>query len=651
MSRSHSDRPFLAAVQGPWLLALALAGGCSHWRADVPDNLAQPAIIDRLPVVPAGPAGTDAPSRERTEVARGRAAPDTKVRLAGTSRPGEGQNPPRADGTRNDLPPAIDPPAQVGTPGSSPTASNRPSDSRLAENIRDDVKRTGYPGDPGQERTGDPSSAVDPFEAGTALSLGDAVDYGVRHNPRLARSAANIKQARAGEMIAFAPFLPEIVFQYQAANFGPLPVLPASTIVPATLGKGVNTFSVAEFGTQYILTDFGRRSGKLGIARSTERINGLLHSRARQTIAYDVVSAYLQVLAAKAGVRVREEALEQARADRKDAEFRHRQGSIDSATLLEADVGVTRAEARLVAARQSVFDATSLLNLALGRTSCGPISLIDINKRPEFARSLDECLETAIKGRDEIGVARQEMASAAFGEQVAHGEYLPRVFVRAAGIRLDTDPTLLHNWVGGVGLHAEQTLFAGGRVTGGLRAAQADAEAALAGLRIILQNVTNQVNIAHNAIATAQERVRLGEMQLVQAQEQLRVLLARYRKGDAILSDVIEARTSSAQSELDYATSLYDYLEVLSKLEYAQGGDQSCLLAELERTPDRSGPRFLRPLPSLERPGTPDSRPPATGADVPDAAIPPGMPEPDHSPPQVQPAPPSAPVRLMPSPR
>jgi outer membrane protein len=343
--------------------------------------------------------------------------------------------------------------------------------------------------------------------------------------------------------------------------------------------------------------------------------------------------------------------LEQARADRKDAEFRHRQGSIDSATLLEADVGVTRAEAQLVAARQSVFDATSLLNLALGRTSCGPISLIDIKKRPELARSLDECLETAIQGRDEIGVARQEMASAAFGEQVAHGEYLPRVFVRAAAIRLDTDPTLLHNWVGGVGLHAEQTLFAGGRVTGGLRAAQAEAEAALAGLRIILQNVTNQVNIAHNAIATAQERVRLGEMQLVQAQEQLRVLLARYRKGDAILSDVIEARTSSAQSELDYATSLYDYLEVLSKLEYAQGGDQSCLLAELERTPDRSGPRFLRPLPSLERPGTPDSRPPATGAYVPDAAIPPDMPEPDHSPPQAQPAPPSAPVRLMPSPR
>jgi outer membrane protein len=651
MSRSHSDRPFLAAVQGPWLLALALAGGCSHWRADVPDNLAQPAIIDRLPVVPAGPAGTDAPSRERTEVARGRAAPDTKVRLAGTSRPGEGQNPPRADGTRNDLPPAIDPPAQVGTPGSSPTASNRPSDSRLAENIRDDVRRTGYPGDPGQEWTGDPSSAADPFEAGTALSLGDAVDYGVRHNPRLARSAANIKQARAGEMIAFAPFLPEIVFQYQVANFGPLPVLPASTIVPATLGKGVNTFSVAEFGTQYILTDFGRRSGKLGIARSTERINGLLHSRARQTIAYDVVSAYLQVLAAKAGVRVREEALEQARADRKDAEFRHRQGDIDSATLLEADVGVTRAESQLVAARQSVFDAMSLLNLALGRNSCGPISLIDINKQPKFARPLDECLEIAIKGRDEIGVARQEMAAAAFGEQAARGEYLPRVFARAAAINLETVPPLVHVWLGGVGVHAEQTLFAGGRVTGGLRAAQAEAEAAFAGIRIILQSVTNQVNIAYNAIATAQERVRLGEMELVQAHEQLRVVLARFRKGDAILSDVIEARTAYAQSELDHATSLYDYLVALSKLEYAHGGDQSCLLAELERTPDRAGPRFLKPLPSLEVPGTPENRPPATGRGVPDAELPRALPEPDHSPPQAQPAPPSAPVRLMPSPR
>ena len=548
MSRSHSDRRFLAAVQGPWLLALALAGGCSHWRADVPDNLAQPAIIDRLPVVPAGPAGTDAPSREWTEVARGRAALDTKVRLAGTSRPGEGQNPPRADGTRNDLPPAIDPPAQVGTPGSSPTASNRPSDSRRAENIRDDDKQSGYPGDPGQERTSDPSSAVDPFEVGTELSLGDAVDYGVRHNPRLARSAANIKQARAGEMIAFAPFLPEFSFQYQLANFGPEKVLPASNIVPATLGKGVNTFSVAEFGTQYILTDFGRRSGKLGIARSTERINGLLHSRARQTIAYDVVSAYLQVLAATAGVRVREEALEQARADRKDAEFRHRQGSIDSATLLEADVGITRAESQLVAARQSVFDAMSLLNLALGRNSCGPISLIDINKQPKFARPLDECLEICVNQgarRDWRRPAGDGRSSILGSKRVANT--YPGCLPGLLRSIFETVPPLVHVWLGGVGLHAEQTLFAGGRVTGGLRAAQAEAEAAFAGIRIILQSVTNQVNNAYNAIATAQERVRLGEMELVQAHEQLRVVLARFRKGDAILSDVIQARTAYAQ--------------------------------------------------------------------------------------------------------
>jgi hypothetical protein len=94
---------------------------------------------------------------------------------------------------------------------------------------------------------------------------------------------------------------------------------------------------------------------------------------------------------------------------------------------------------------------------------------------------------------------------------------------------------------------------------------------------------------------------------------------------------VIEARTAYAQSDLDHATSLYYYLEVVSRLEYAQGGDQSCLLAELERTPDRAGPRFLKPLPALEGPSTPDIRPPATDRDVPDAALPPALPEPEHS--------------------
>src|SRR6202030_4830113 len=84
-----------------------------------------------------------------------------------------------------------------------------------------------------------------------------------------------VEQARRGEDIAFAPFLPMAVAEYSVGGFdvnaGGLSVIPGVppgfTFIPAlgAIPVGLNIqsgYELAELKLQWLVCDFGRRSGR-----------------------------------------------------------------------------------------------------------------------------------------------------------------------------------------------------------------------------------------------------------------------------------------------------------------------------------------------------------------------------------------------------
>jgi outer membrane protein TolC len=211
--------------------------------------------------------------------------------------------------------------------------------------------------------------------------------------------------------------------------------------------------------------------------------------RARQTVAFDVASAYFQLLAARAEVRVREEAMQTAEAIRRDVGTRRLGGTAEREDVLRADVEVSRTAEELVGARQARLDAQAILNQALGRPGDGPLIVADVARRPPFAESLEDCLQRAVELRPEIDAARQEIAGAAEGERSARGEMLPRIYTRGTVIQAEL-PRVFHGWIDGAGIHVDQTLYAGGSKRAALRQAHAERDAAAAGLEVILNNLS-----------------------------------------------------------------------------------------------------------------------------------------------------------------
>jgi outer membrane protein TolC len=414
---------------------------------------------------------------------------------------------------------------------------------------------------------------------GPPLSLPDAVAFALDNNPRLRVLEEQVAQAKAGEDIAFAPFLPQVQFSYRFSGYNQ-PVLPAASVVPAVLNSGQFALSIPEIGTQWTVCDFGRRSGRYGQAVAREQIAALHLSRGRQTIAYEVANAYFHLLLARSTRRVREQAVVQAEAVLKDTEVRRKGGTADRNAVLRADVELAATREELVAAQEMVFDTEARLNVTLGRPISLPVRVVDITAQPPFGQSLEDALQQAIVRRQEIGIAREAVAEAMYGVQAARGECLPHLYIKAAAVRVDSPGDLSANLLA-AGIHFDQAIFSGGARFGEIRKNQAAVRVAVAQGQVILDNIALEVNLAFRAIAAARERIRLGEAATAQGRENLRLTLVKYNNGDATPTDVVDAQTALTAALMRYYSALYDYLDSLAQLDYATGGDQGALLGQV----------------------------------------------------------------------
>src|SRR5262249_28707655 len=112
-------------------------------------------------------------------------------------------------------------------------------------------------------------------EPARILTLAEAIDTAFRQQPRLRVYLESVEQARRGEDIAFARFLPMAVAGYSVCGFdfdvrrnrGPLGPLPGFTFTPAPgpkpswLNRNPGD-ELAEIKLAWLIWDFGRRPGR-----------------------------------------------------------------------------------------------------------------------------------------------------------------------------------------------------------------------------------------------------------------------------------------------------------------------------------------------------------------------------------------------------
>ncbi len=411
------------------------------------------------------------------------------------------------------------------------------------------------------------------------FTLPDAVSFALRNSPRLRGARASVERAGGLGEAALAPFLPEAWLTTRAGgnSFTESPGAPGPVGAILPSGTGAREFVQAELQLYWTLYDFGRSAGRYGQAVSRERVARLQLERAKQTVAVEVAEAYLRVLLAEAARRVQEESARSALAVLQDARNRREGGVAELNDVLRAEVQLSETGEALVGAAQAEYDALARLNHSLGRNAALPLRLVDWRARPDFSRSLAECLQDAVAQRREVAVAREAVAGAAYGLEAAKAEFCPRVYVRAGLGHVDGE-NIVTGWQEGAGIHIDQPIFGGFRRLGEKRAAEADVEAAVAAAQSIFDDVTLEVSVSWRAVAATRERIRLSEPAVAQARENLRLLRVRYGNGNATPTDIVDAEAAATRSRQRYYAAVYDYLASLARLEYATGAPPGSFL-------------------------------------------------------------------------
>ena len=400
--------------------------------------------------------------------------------------------------------------------------------------------------------------------------------------------------------MAFAPFLPQIdvLGQYGVVSDTFAPGIPGNEgfLLPSTFGT--RSYNETEVALQWTLYDFGRTGGHYRQAVARERITELQLIRADQTVEFDVATAYLDVLLARASRRVQEDAVRRAESILEETEARRQGGVALREDVLRAEVQLSESREALVVAREGEFDAVARLNNVMGRNAGWPLEVIDLEVQPPLPGALAELLERAAAQRPEVSLARQAATAAQEGRQAARAEFLPRIFVRAAAGHTDGQ-NVITGWQEGAGLHVEAPLYAGGRHLGELRSADADVEAALADAQAILDAISLQVNLAYRGVVAANERIGLSRTAVVQAQENLRLVRVRYRNGTATPTDIVDSEAALTRSQQRFFSATYTYLAALARLNYAVGQQQGAYPSTGEATDPKELP-FPRRSPEVK---------------------------------------------------
>jgi outer membrane protein len=423
-----------------------------------------------------------------------------------------------------------------------------------------------------------------PCPASDSFTLETAIAFALENNPRLRVARAGIEESLGDRQSAFAPFLPQATL-FGTTFWGNNPTTPSNgfalPLPEFSDALGYQTYQVAELYLQWTLWDFGRRQGRYSQSELRVEVSQLQAARTDQTVAFDVSAAYYRVLLTRATRTVAQQAVREAESILELTRNLFNGGVVTKDSVLRAEVQLSQDRQFLVAARSAESVAVAGLNFAMGRNVSAATDVAALADEPAFSLSLAEGLQLAVDNRREFMVARKAIEIAQEGQRVARAEFAPLVYARGVVAGTSGHQTLTGATETGA-IIFQWRLYDGGSRLGQDHAASARVSSAVAQAQLVADTIAYEVNQAFYAVDDARQRIVLARTAIDQAKENLRLVVNKYKAGDATPTDVVDAETAATRAQQSYNTALYDFLTAIARLEYAMGttavgpGNASC---------------------------------------------------------------------------
>jgi outer membrane protein len=404
---------------------------------------------------------------------------------------------------------------------------------------------------------------------GRAVSLADAIRLSERVQPLVVRAQGDLETAAAQRRSAWGAYLPSLTASSSASSFfseGPSRIDPVTGQVLS--GNASNrSLSTSVSASVDLFTGF-RRGAEGRAARATQTAAEASFVDARFQQAFATTSQFLDALAARQLVRVRETSVRRAEEQLKTSVAKLRAGSATRSDSLRSLVTLGSARLELIRAGTDLATAEAGLARLIGET--GRVQAMDDSAFYQVVVAPDTA---ALRAEAEAKSPRIQSAeafaeAARAGLKASRSAYWPSLSLSANtawNASRSNDYDLFNQRQLSLGLR--WNLF--DRFDRELAIVQRSASVEVADAtaadeqRAVAAELTTQLA----ELDAARVQIDITLTSVLAATEDLRVQQERYRLGASTIVDVLTSQEALNQAEVDVVVARFDYLRAKASLE------------------------------------------------------------------------------------
>lgn len=399
-----------------------------------------------------------------------------------------------------------------------------------------------------------------------ALTIEEAVAFGLKHSPALASGLAEVEAARAKTRGTRGMEGPQLVLNGFATRstmstpFGSAMGVTPSTTVMAPEGRWLDA------GLMLMVPIYtgGALSAMTAASDALEKaaIAGLFEMRAE--VALEIRMAYLEALYAQRQVNTAESRLAAAKAMAENARSLLAAGKGIEASVRRAEAEQSEAEAELLSMQADQRKMVLELLLVMGEKLDATVTLEDASPLPE--PTFEKLLTTAKSSRGEVVGARHRVRAAHAEKRAAEAGMRPQLYGVAMGDLFSPQDGMGRRSGGALGLALSLPLFDGGQRRSAMRQAEAMAAQAEAELSAIERRVEVDLRKAWLDLDTARQMARAAERGEVAALAAYNTQVVRVESGVGIFVDQLDALAALTRARSNSARAAFDVQLAVAKL-------------------------------------------------------------------------------------
>jgi outer membrane protein len=421
------------------------------------------------------------------------------------------------------------------------------------------------------------------FSQKKVLSLEEAKNLALERNMSVIQAQNNVEAAKSGKLAAFGRYLPSLSGNgswRRSRSEGPLYIQGINTGLDFTLTQG--NFS-AGLNTSLLLFDGLEREANYSRSQSDFSATEHTATRTRQSVVFQVVSSYLNVLRLEQLVKVSEENLKRDQRQLERITESNRVGALSLADVYRQQSQVASDEFSLITAQNDFDKAKADLAALIGLDDPAGCDFSDVSistsiDSTELATTaakyadVQSLMNRALVSRPDYLGAQENLSSSESGVTVARSNYFPSLSAFAGMNWTNENISELTRYVGlNWGLSLNWTLFDGFATNQSLQSAMASKRNAEISMvqaeRIIRVDITK----ATLDLEAAKKQYEVSQKALVSASEDRKIAEERYNLGAGTLLDLLVANAGLVNAEANTVNASYNYIISKRNVEYVIG--------------------------------------------------------------------------------